>query len=63
MKLQTVTLYTMVGIIIGMALNLSQFPWSALSQRPQMILPLVGTFCLYGSLLFFFIHLYRKGQK
>jgi hypothetical protein len=27
MKLQTVTLYTIVGISFGIALSLSQFPW------------------------------------
>ncbi len=61
MKLKTVTRITIVGLSITLILNLVLFRWQSFSDAPlimaKYLLSLLG---LYGSLLFFFIHLYRR---
>lgn len=63
MKLTTVTLISIIGLSIALALNLARFQWGMLLHEPKLILSLVSISCLYGSLLFFLIHIYFRGQK
>ena len=61
MKLKTVTRLTMVGLSITLILNLSLFRWQSFGDAPLiMVKHLFTVIGLYGSLLFFFIHLYRR---
>ena len=63
MKLRTVTLITIVGLIIAGAPSLFLFPWSYVRQQPTLVLSLFSSLCLYGSLLFFLFNLYLKGKE
>mgnify|MGYP006988476404 CR=1 FL=1 len=64
MKLRTVTFITICGLSVGLLLNLARVQWNHLLQFPQVVIPhIISIICLQGVLLFFFVHIYRKGKE
>lgn len=63
MKLRTVTCIVITGLCVALIVNLVNFPWRMISRNIQLVFSLVSMGCMYGALLFFFIHLYLRGGK
>ncbi len=60
MKLKTVTLITIFGLSASLIIRILQYRLGAILWSPEIALSFLGTICLYGSLLFLLVYLYRR---
>jgi len=60
MNLKQITLITIIGLSVSFLFQIAEIPWQRIFIDFKVLLKAISSGLLYGSLLYFLSHLYKR---